>query len=112
MFGSYIGISIMSFSAPTTSHSESLNYVLGIVCTLAAALCMSFVSVATNKMKGIYFLVIVFYLSLMVMTVSFLIIVEEYLISGRVPYQGVTMITTLKILVASAANFFATNMFT
>ena len=112
MFGSYIGILIMSISAPATSQSESLNYALGIVFTLVGSICMSYIAVASNKMKGVNFLVITFYLSLLTMIVCILLICVEYLVGGRTPFHGVTVVTTLKMLAASAANFFAVNMFT
>lgn len=86
MIGSYIGILIMGVSTPTTSQSAANNYVLGILYTLIAALALSYVSVATNKMKSLHYLVITFYLSVSMEIICVLLIVIEYYTSNRVPF--------------------------
>jgi len=86
MIGSYIGILIMGVSTPLTSQSDSDNYVLGILYTLIAALALSYVSVATNKMKSVHYLVITFYLAVSMEIVCVLLMILEYYTSNRVPF--------------------------
>jgi len=86
MIGSYIGILIMGVSTPLTSQSDSDNYVLGILYTLIAALALSYVSVATNKMKSVHYLVITFYLAVSMEIVCVLLVLLEYYTSNRVPF--------------------------
>jgi hypothetical protein len=86
MIGSYIGILIMGVSTPVTSQSDSDNYVYGILCTLTAAFALSYVSVATNKMKSVHYLVITFYLAVIMEIVCLLLMVLEYCTSDRVPF--------------------------
>ncbi len=76
----------MSLSPQTTSKSESKNYVLGIIYSLIGSLAISYISVATNKMKGVHFLVITFFLSISTQSVCIVLILAEYFVSGRVPF--------------------------
>lgn len=114
MIGSYIGILIMSFSAPDTelSAADSKTYTLGIVYSLIGAVAVSYIFVATNKMKAVHYLVITFYLTLCTQTVCAILMLIEYLQTKRVPFQEVGLISVLKMLVASSCNFFAVNFMT
>jgi drug/metabolite transporter (DMT)-like permease len=114
MIGSYIGILIMSFSAPDTelSAADSKTYTLGVVYSLIGAVAVSYIFVATNKMKAVNYLVITFYLTVCTQTVCAILMLIEYVQTGRVPFQEVGLVSTLKMLIASTCNFFAVNFLT
>ena len=88
MIGSYIGILIMSFAAPETevSAADSKTYTLGLVYSLIGAVAVSYIFVATNKMKAVHYLVITFYLTVCSQTVCAILMIIEYFQINRVPF--------------------------
>jgi drug/metabolite transporter (DMT)-like permease len=115
MVGSFIGIIVIGLTAPKASDvptSESDAYLLGIICSVACAVFLSFIFVATSRMKSIHYLVISFYLGVCSGCMSIVGMVISYLVDGRLPFHGMTLIPWLELLGAGLTNFLGINYFT
>ena len=76
MLGSFSGILMIGFSAPNLLDlSNNHGYLLGVMCSVASAMCLSFIYVATSKMRQVHYLQISFYLGALTGIISILGIV-------------------------------------
>lgn len=90
MIGSFLGIVLIGLSAPEKptdkTASESDGYFLGIILSITAAVFLSFIYVATSRMKTIHYLLVSFYLGVVCGILCTVVMIIQYMIDGRAPF--------------------------
>ena len=90
MVGSFLGIVLIGISAPqkptSQTTAESDSYLLGIICSITAAVFLSFIYVATSRMRSIHYLIVSFYLGVVCGILCTFLMIFQYIIDGRVPF--------------------------
>ncbi len=113
MVGSFGGIIMIGLSAPPTIGSTKNHaYLLGIVCSVASAICLSFIFVATNRMKSIHYLVISLYLGVLTGGLSSVGMLIQYFVDGRVPFQGLGLVPWMELSGAGISNLIGVSLST
>lgn len=85
---------------------------MGVVITAVGALGLSFIYVATRRMKQVNFAVIQFHYGWSASVICFFGLIVQYWIVGVLPFSGVTWSTWLQLIGASMCNFLAQNIMT
>jgi drug/metabolite transporter (DMT)-like permease len=116
MVGSFLGIVLIGTSAPQKSTSqttaESDGYLLAIFFCVTAAVFQSFIYVATSRMKSIHNLIISFYLGVVCGLLSTSVMLIQFIIDGRIPFQGIGLVPWFELLGAGVTNFLGINFLT
>ena len=79
---------------------------------VVGACCLSFIFVATNKMKTLHYLVIAFWVGVITTFLCAGVSLAEYMATGRSPFMNLTMRSFLELLGASLTNFLGFNLLT
>ncbi len=90
MVGSFLGIVLIGLSAPEKptgqTTAESNGYLLGIIFSITAAVFLSFIYVATSRMRSIHYLLVSFYLGVVCGLMCTLVMIIQFLVDGRIPF--------------------------
>lgn len=90
MVGSFLGIVLIGLSAPAKpagqTVAESDGYLLGILLSITAAVFLSFIYVATSRMKNIHYLIVSFYLGVVGGLLCTFVMIIQFIFDGRVPF--------------------------
>jgi hypothetical protein len=85
---------------------------MGVVITAVGALGLSFIYVATRRMKQVNFALIQFHYGWSASVICFFGLLVQYWIVGVFPFSGVNWATWVQLIGASMCNFLAQNIMT
>lgn len=89
MVGAFSGVVLIGLSAPKKLEEANVqpgNFLLGITASVSSAIVVSFIFVATSRMKSIHYMLISFYLGIIAGLMCTVGMFVQYVIDGRIPF--------------------------